>query len=185
MKDNKVRDMMLIALFAALTAVGGLIKINLPYASITLQILFCLLSGAILGSKKGALSQMLYVIVGLSGIPVFAEGGGIIYILKPSFGYILGLIPCAYIIGKQIENQKVNFIKILLSMIIGVLVVYLIGVPYLYFMINYYIKATMTLSGALMVGLIPFIIPDVLKALVAAALYKKLEPALRKSGIKI
>ncbi len=183
MRNSRVKDMVLIALFVALTAVGGLLKIQLPYASITLQFFFCAFAGAFLGPQKGALSQILYLAVGLTGIPIFAEGGGIMYVLKPSFGYLLGLVPCAYIIGYHVEKGKRGFAHILKGMISGMLVVYIVGVPYLYMTIRFYLGQAISLNGALSIGLLPFIIPDLVKSFIAAVIYKKAEPALTKSGI--
>ncbi len=183
MRNSKVRDMILIAMFAALTAVGGLFKIQLPYASITLQFFFCAFAGVFLGAKKGALSQVLYLVIGLSGVPIFAEGGGIMYVLKPSFGYLIGLMPCAYMIGHYIEKGKRDFIHILGIMVAGMLVVYMVGVPYLYLIVRYYLGSAISISSALSIGLLPFIVPDLIKSVVAALIYKKVEPALIKQGI--
>lgn len=74
---KNTRDLILVAIFAALTAIGAFIKIPVPYVPFTLQYLFCALAGMILGSKLGALSQIVYVAIGLAGLPVFTEGGGI------------------------------------------------------------------------------------------------------------
>jgi len=107
---KNTRDLILVALFAALTAVGAFIKIPIPYVPFTLQYFFCALAGIILGSKLGALSQIIYVAVGLVGAPVFTDGGGITYIFKPTFGYLIGFIVAAYVIGKIREkNYWVNF----------------------------------------------------------------------------
>ena len=80
---NKTRNLIIVAMFAALTAIGAFIKVPIPYVPFTLQYLFCALAGLVLGSKLGALSQIVYVAIGLSGVPVFTEGGGIGYIFKP------------------------------------------------------------------------------------------------------
>ncbi len=183
MRSTQVKDKILIALFVALTAVGGLFKIQLPYASITLQTFFCVFAGVFLGAKKGALSQILYIFIGLTGVPIFAEGGGIMYVIKPSFGYLLGLVPCAYIIGCYVENGRRSFFHILRGMILGMLALYIVGVPYLFMIIRFYLGQAISINGALSIGLLPFIIPDLIKAIIAAIIYKKAEPALAKSGI--
>ena len=85
----KTRDLILIAMFAALTAIGAFIRIPLPVVPITLQYFFCALGALLLGAKKGALAQILYVAVGLIGIPIFTKGGGPQYIFQPSFGYLI------------------------------------------------------------------------------------------------
>ena len=96
----KTRTMILCALFAALTAVGAFFKIPFALAAISLQFLFTAMAGVLLGAGYGALSQAVYVLIGLVGVPIFALGGGFSYIFQPTFGFLLGLIPCAYVIGK-------------------------------------------------------------------------------------
>ena len=65
----------------------------------TLQFFFVLLAGILLGSKLGALAVLLYVVIGLLGLPIFAAGGGLAYIVEPSFGYLIGFIAGAYVTG--------------------------------------------------------------------------------------
>ena len=92
---DMTRNMVLAALFAALTAIGAFLQIPTGTVPITLQFLFTALAGLLLGWKWGAISQLLYVGIGLLGLPVFTQGGGIGYVLQPSFGFLLGLIPAA------------------------------------------------------------------------------------------
>ncbi len=89
----------LVPLFAALTAAGAFIQVQTPLVPVTLQTLLVYSSGLFLGPAGGALSQLLYVTLGLIGLPVFAGGGGIIYVLSPSFGYLVGFIPAAAVSG--------------------------------------------------------------------------------------
>ena len=79
MKHNTLRMMLLSALFAALTAIGAFIRLPAGPTSITLQFLFSALAGILLGVKWGTVSQLLYVGLGLLGLPVFTMGGGISY----------------------------------------------------------------------------------------------------------
>ena len=76
----------------ALTAVGAFIKIPLPYIPFTLQTFFVFYSGILLGAKLGMLSQIIYILIGLVGIPVFSNGGGPSYVFQPSFGFLIGFI---------------------------------------------------------------------------------------------
>ena len=100
MKNIKTRDLIYCALFAALTAIGAFLHFQLFQATITLQFFFTAMAGLLLGAKLGALSQLLYVVLGLVGVPIFAAGGGFGYIFNPTFGFLLGLIPTAWVIGK-------------------------------------------------------------------------------------
>ncbi len=97
----KSKNITLVALFTALTAIGAFISIPLGPVPITLQSFFVILSGILLGPKLGALSQVLYIFLGLIGIPIFSGfSGGLQHILKPSFGFIIGFVFAAYIAGK-------------------------------------------------------------------------------------
>ena len=92
------RKLVRTALFAALTAVGAFLKIPLGPSAITLQFFFTAMAGCLLGSGCGALSQLIYVLLGLLGLPIFTAGGGFSYVLHPTFGFLLGLIPAAWVI---------------------------------------------------------------------------------------
>ena len=96
----KTRDLIYCALFAALTAIGAFIHFQFMHATITLQCFFTAMAGLLLGARLGALSQALYVGLGLVGLPIFAAGGGFSYVFNPTFGFLLGLIPAAWVIGR-------------------------------------------------------------------------------------
>ena len=80
------KDIALMGVFIALIIVGGFIKIPTPLVPVTMQFFFCLLSGLLLGGIKGSLCVIIYVFMGLIGIPVFTAGGGFSYVLYPTFG---------------------------------------------------------------------------------------------------
>src|SRR3712207_2857288 len=92
------RDLTMTALFVTLITVGAFIRIPLPNCPFTLQILFTTLAGIILGSRLGAVSVGIYIILGLIGVPVFTSGGGPGYILHPTFGYLVGFMVGAYVV---------------------------------------------------------------------------------------
>ena len=91
------RDMVLFALFTALIAIGAFIRIPVPFCPFTLQLLFTTLAGLLLGSRRGAASVAVYVLLGLVGLPVFTSGGGPSYIFQPTFGYLIGFIGGAWL----------------------------------------------------------------------------------------
>lgn len=180
---NNTRNLIIVAMFAALTAIGAFIKIPIPYVPFTLQYLFCALAGLILGSRLGALSQIVYVAIGLAGVPVFTEGGGISYLFKPTFGYLIGLIVAAYVIGKIRENVKnLTFLKTIFTMLIGLFLIYLFGVTYLYFIYRLYLGKNVSFYFAFFYGFVVFIPGDLVKTVFAACVSVKLLPILRKSG---
>lgn len=177
----KTKDMILVALFTVLTAVGAFIKIPIGPAPITLQYLFTALAGVILGSFLGSLSQLLYIIIGLFGIPIFTSGGGPSYIFNSTFGYLIGFVFASYIIGKIVrKSEKPSFLRIFLASILGVVVIYIIGVPYMYIILNNVLKITMTFTKAMKIGFLVFIPGDIIKSVIVAILGVKIVPVIRK-----
>ncbi|HEY8891792.1 MAG TPA: biotin transporter BioY [Clostridium sp.] len=178
------RDLIITALFTSLTAVGAFIAIPIGPVPITLQSLFVVLSGLILGAKLGALSQITYIILGLIGLPVFSGGnGGLGAIARPSFGFLMGYVVAAYVIGKLTEKNK-SLSKIVYSVILGSIVIYIIGVPYFYFIFTSYLGKSINFYGALKYACLPFIPGDIIKAVIAISLAKQLIPRLSKYSNK-
>ncbi|MDQ0148212.1 biotin transporter BioY [Eubacterium multiforme] len=179
----KTRDLTLIAMFAALTAIGAFIRIPIPIVPFTLQYFFCALGAIILGSKKGALAQVLYVGIGLIGIPVFTQGGGPQYILKPTFGYLIGFIVGAFIIGKITEKIKeLNIFKIFIACISGLAVIYLFGIIHMLIIYNFYLGEGMSLWTAVSVGIIACLPSDLLLSFIISIVSVRVVPQLRKLG---
>ena len=166
---KRVTDTVLVSLFAALTAGGAFIKIPIPHVPFTLQTLMVMFAGLILGSRRGALSQVLYLVLGLMGLPIFAQGGGPAYILQPSFGFLLGFAPGAYVIGKILEGEKIpSSTGIVVALLLGQGVIYLFGLPYLYLNLNLILHKPISLSSVFMAGFLIFLPGDLLKTLIAA-----------------
>lgn len=184
MKKVNIKDLIIISLFAGLTAVGAYIKIPIPYVPITLQVLFCAYSGILLGAKRGLYSQLLYLVIGLIGIPVFTNGGGPSYILHPTFGYIVGFSLCSYIIGRLTENMEVyKFHRILGSILVGLSGLYLIGLTHFYIIMNFYLHKPMTVKATILAGFVPFILTDLTSATIASLSSLYILPILKKSGL--
>lgn len=172
--DSKVKKMILVSLFSALTAIGGFFKIPLPPVPFTLQIFFVVLSGLLLGGRLGFLSQAIYITLGLIGVPIFAYGGGLNYIFNPTFGYLIGFSIAAFIIGKGTEkSDKVTFKNAFLYSFIGLIVSYIIGVPYLYIIFKYVNGTGITFLGAIKSGFLLFLPWDLIKIGFAAWIAKQ------------
>ena len=124
----KTKDLIYCALFAALTAIGAFIHFQFMHATITLQCFFTAMAGLLLGARLGALSQALYVGLGLVGLPIFAAGGGFSYVFNPTFGFLLGLIPAAWVIGRLAEKNRTP-LRLALACAAGFAVLYAIGLP--------------------------------------------------------
>ena len=169
------------ALFAALTAAGAFIRIPLGYSSITLQFLFTAMAGVLLGRKYGALSQAVYVLLGLVGVPIFAQGGGFSYVLQPTFGFLLGLIPAAWVIG-VLAKRPLKFWRTALAMLAGLAVLYAIGVPYMALIANGYLGKGLTFWQVMRSGMLIYLPGDMLKIAVGSALCVAVERRLPKAG---
>jgi len=164
-----IRQMTLVSLFAALTAVGAFISIPLYPVPLSLQSLFTLLAAMILGSVMGASSQIIYVLLGVIGLPVFAGfKAGIGILFGPTGGFLLGFIISAYIIGKIVELKKEkNIFYYFLAGIIGTIILYIIGITQLSLVTGIGIKKAIT------VGMLPFLPGDILKILAASFIARK------------
>lgn len=159
-----VREMVLVALFAALTAVGAFLKFPLPGGiDFTFQVFFVFLAGLLLGGRLGFLSQVVYLALGLAGLPIFTKGGGLGYLMQPSFGYLIGFVLAALVIGKLTERGRLTFAKAVASSLLGLAIVYLVGVPYLFIVVNYLIGKSLPFSAALKGGCLIFLPWDLLK----------------------
>ena len=175
-------ELSLVALFAALTGIGGFVRIPIPYVPLTLQTLMVMFSGLILGGRLGALSQLVYTLVGLMGIPIFAQGGAPGYVLQPTFGYLLGFVCGAYIIGnitERRESLKRSFL--FLALVAGTLAVYLPGVTVLYFNLNFIQQKAISLSTAVKIGCLVVLPGDLLKIALVLYLGPMLHRKLRVS----
>lgn len=165
------KKMVLCAMFTALTAIGAFIKIPLPYFEyFTLQLLFVIMSGLILGSRLGGLSVLLYVVIGLVGFPVFAAGGGPGYILKPTFGYLVGFVVAAYVTGYIEERiEKKSFRASMVASIAGMIIIYAVGIAYKYVILNVVTKVGVPLPVMIMSS-VPMEVPGDLILCIAASI---------------
>lgn len=175
----KLRNLILTALFAALTAIGAFIRIPFAFSSITLQFFFTAMAGVLLGARWGAASQAVYVLLGLVGLPIFTQGGGFSYVLQPTFGFLVGLIPAAWLIG-YMSRKKSGFWWLCLGCLAGLGVLYLIGMPYMAVILNVYLAKGMSLRSLLMAGMLPFLPGDMVKIAVTALLCGRLRPVLSR-----
>ena len=160
---------------AALTAAGAFMRIPMGYSSVTLQYLFTAMAGLLLGRKWGALSQLIYVCLGLVGLPIFTMGGGFGYVFQPTFGFLLGLIPAAWVVGAA-AGESLDPRRMALASLAGLAVLYAVGMPYMALILNVYTGKGMTLSALLWAGMLPYLPGDAVKIIVAAGVC----PVLRR-----
>ena len=176
---DQTRMLVLAALFAVVTAAANFIKIPVGVVPITLLFFATALSGVLLGPKWGAVSQAVYVALGLVGLPIFTGGGGLGYVFQPSFGFLLGLIPAAWVIGMLTRGEP-SPVRAALAALAGLGTLYLMGLPYLWLILNVYLGKGMALPALLWSGMVIFLPGDVLKIAGVAALSRPLGQALAR-----
>lgn len=165
---DKQKGMIFAALFASLTASVASVVIPLNPVPITLQTLFVLLSGVMLGPEFGALAMIIYILLGLIGLPVFAEGkAGIGHLLGPTGGFLLSFPVAAFVIGKLAPTKKLT--TLLFAMFVGTLIIYVFGAIQGTFVTH------LGLSAIFVGWILPFIIGDTIKLLLAAWIAKSVD----------
>lgn len=180
-QNSKVVSICMCALFTALTAAGAFIRIPTPYLEITLQVEFTTLAGLLLGAKRGAASVGAYVIMGLLGIPIFTGGGGIFYVLRPSFGFIIGFIVGAYVTGK-IANavSEPSFVRLLAACFAGLGIDYAIGTVYFYLASNLWTEGGAVGIGVCLSSCLLPLPKDIVLCVLTAVIGKRLIPIVRR-----
>ena len=154
--------------FALLTAAAAQVRVPLPFTPVpvTGQTFAVLLAGAALGSRAGAASQGLYVLLGLGGLPFFSGGnGGWDYATGPTLGYLVGFVVAAAVVGSLAERQQDRTIATALpAFLAGTVMIYLFGVAWLM------ASLPTDLTDALVKGMVPFVVGDLLKVALAGTL---------------
>jgi len=178
--ENKTFFLTVVPVLTALTAIGSFIRIPIPPVPFTMQTMFVYLAGSLLGSKQGALSQGIFLLIGLIGLPVFGAGGGPAYILQPTFGYLLAFPIAAGIIGKLTESKKasLDFKFLFFCGLAGMAAIFLIGAGWLYLNINFIAGSHIDFGKTLVTGIIIFIPAELIKLAAAVSLTIRLKPVL-------
>ena len=172
--SNQLRMTVYTSLFVALIAMGAFIAIPLGPVPIVLQNMFVLLAGIILGPVWGLACVGIYLLIGLAGLPVFAGGtSGIGKLFGPTGGYLIAYLPAVFVTGAISKGLKKSITADVLAMIIGSLIVYAIGVPWLK------IAFSLSWQKAIAAGMVPFLIGDGLKIAAAAFMAKKIRPLIK------
>ncbi|MCH3965747.1 MAG: biotin transporter BioY [Clostridium sp.] len=174
-----IKEMCTVAIFTAITAVLSQISIPLPFSPvpITMQVLAIYLSSIILGSKLGTLSQIIYILLGIVGIPVFANfSGGLSVLVGPTGGFLISFPIIAFIIGKTAEND-LNFIFKILGLIFSLMVCYFIGTLQFIFITN------MSIQKSIALCVLPYIPLDIVKIIVAYILGYNVRQALLRAKL--
>lgn len=176
---KKTKNLIYCSLFTALIAIGAFIKIPVPVVPFTLQFLFTTLAGLLLGSKRGTISVVAYMLLGLVGLPIFSEGGGFWYIFKPSFGYIIGFCVGTFVTGLMAEKMKEKTVpRYIVANFTGLLIVYAMGMVYYYIICNYVIDTPIALGPLFLYCFVLAVPGDICLCVLAAFLVKRVKPVL-------
>ena len=171
------RDYVLIPLFTALTCAGGFLRIPVPPVPVTLQTLFVYLAGLVLGKSRGVYSQLLFLVIGLAGLPVFSGGGGPSYVLRPTFGYLLGFPLAAWWMGAgQRLHQQQRPAALAGICAAAVLSILIPGTVYLYITLSLVsaAEAAVSFQSVLFGGFLLFLPAETSKIFIALLLMKKI-----------
>ena len=172
----KIKDLTIMAISLALLVICSKISFNIGIISLTLQTFAVIIISLLLKWKKSAIVFITYIIMGLIGIPVFSNGGGFQYVLYPSFGFIIGFLISSFIVGNNIGNNK--WFKIIKA-VIGLLIIDIIGMLYMYIILKFYLDSpNANVIYVIEVGFLPFIVKDLISAVLAAIIAIRLEPVL-------
>ena len=177
----KTRELILCAFFASLIAVGAFIRIPVPIVPFTLQFLFVNLAGLLLGRRLGAVSVLVYILIGLLGLPVFSSGGGLGYVFHPTFGYLIGFCVGSYVAGYIVEKINMpEFKSYFMASLANICIVYLFGVIYYYVIANYYLNSSLAAGVLILHGVILCLPGDLLICFWSSLLAKRLRPFVFK-----
>ena len=169
-ENSSLRGMAYASMFGALTALGAYLMIPLPPVPVTMQTLFVILAGALLGGYLGALSQVVYILLGVIGLPVFSGGkAGFGVLIGPTGGYLIGFVVGALVIGKLTSLKRdPGLLWLMGSMLAGVAIIYTLGIAQLM------LVAKLDFIKAISVGLLPPLPGDIIKIVVAAFICRKI-----------
>ena len=165
MSSSKTRNMMFVAMYAAILSILAQVTIPLPLVPITGQTLAVGLFATIIGSRFSTYTILVYLALGTIGLPVFAgftSGLGILF--GPTGGYLFGFIPAAFLIGYWLERNGFTITQAILANLLGMVITLSFGMAWLKF------AASISWNAAFMTGFMPFLPVGILKAIIAAYL---------------
>lgn len=178
-----VRNMALAGLFASLLAVSSQISIPLGPVPHTLQIFFVLLAGLLLGGHWGFISVVVWIALGVFGLPVFSQGkAGIAVLAGPTGGFLVGFALCAFAVGRLLAGASYGYFRTVAIMFAGLAIVYAVGLIGFMLSFEYFLHKPMTIEKAVAIAVAPFLPFDIVKTAMAAYLGNKVKRALERAG---
>ena len=178
MRNSKVKSMTYIGLITALICVVAPLTVPLPFSPVPISFanLIIYLCTVIVGTKKGTISVLLYILIGAVGVPVYSGyNAGLQRIVGPTGGYLLGFIACAVFTGLFAEKFENRIYMYAVGMVIGTAVCYIMGTVWLSY------SNSLTFMQALCAGVVPFVPGDAVKIVIAALAGYKMRKLLGNS----
>lgn len=181
-RRNLIVTLTLSALFCTLICVGSLIRIPIPnMMPITLQTFFVLLTALVLPLKASTLAIFTYIALGLVGLPIFSGGGGLGYFLMPNFGFIIGFVLATIIMSVISQKLKKNtFWQYLVISLLGVIIIYIIGVVYFALITNVYNNNAYSAIWFIQTVFLPFLPKEIVCIILASLTAYKIRPYITK-----
>jgi len=174
-----IRDLIICSLFASITAILSQIAVPIPFTTVplTMQVLAVMLCGMLLGGKLGFISQIIYLLIGAIGIPVFAQmSGGPGVIFGPTGGFLISFPIVAFIVGHFSQQHK-SKISVMLGLILGLVTIYIIGT------VQFCLITKMSFISGLMACVLPFVFIDLIKIglayVIGSSIYKRVNIGIK------
>lgn len=188
MKQLRALDLALAAIFVALMAIGANIVSWAPFLQVagiplSMQPFFAILAGLLLGSRLGALSMTVYMLVGVAGAPVFANfQAGFGALVDPAGGFIIAFIVVAYVTGKLVEQkEQPQFSTFAIASAVGIILTYVIGTTYMYVAVNVWMGGNMSYKAAWAI-MMWFAVKDIIFTIIGAMIAPRIYYAIRRSA---
>lgn len=176
--NTNVHELTCIAVMAAVTCILGPLSVPIGIIPISLTNLAVYFAVYVLGCQRGTISYIVYLLIGLVGVPVFSGfTGGVAKLFGPTGGYLIGFIFMALVCGWFIDKFDCKFIPSVIGMILGLIICYAFGTAWLAF------QADMPLQAALAAGVLPFIPGDLAKIFAAALVGPQIRRRLFHAGL--
>ncbi len=179
MRNEKITNLTLIGLMAAVTCILGPLSIVIPISPVPISFtnLAIYFTVILLGGKKGTICYLVYLLIGFVGVPVFSGfTSGPAKLLGPTGGYLIGFIFMAMISGFFVDKFSGKIYMYVLGMMLGTIVTYALGTAWLAY------QADMTFEQALFAGVIPYIIGDIVKIIIATILGSTIKKQVKRAG---
>ena len=178
MRKARIKEIIMMGVCLAIMIVCSKIVIPIGTIPITLQTFAVFICSLILG-WKAVFVFLIYLALGLTGLPVYSSGGGLSYVYAPSFGFIIGFVLASPVIGIASKSEK-RYLKYITALA-GLLIIDIVGVAYMFFIFNTYMQTPKSMIAIIQIGVLPFIIKDIVVALVSCLIYSRIKIVLDKN----